>query len=157
MSTSQRAKPAPDAIAAPSDPDGAVLLRPHHVLCAIGWQGKGYSPDFTRNMDAIVRDRLRRDPQTRLRITLRADAICAPCPHRRGAGCQKEAKITALDRRHAAALDLQDGQELSWQQAEARACQLDPADLDQICAGCAWLSMGMCQAALARLKTHRTK
>ena len=40
---------------------GGVPLRyrPHHFLCSLGYEGKGYSPGFTANMTAIVMGRLR--------------------------------------------------------------------------------------------------
>jgi hypothetical protein len=129
------------------------MLRPHHVLCAIGWQGKGYSPEFSANMDAIVRDRLRADPQTPVVFTFGADAICGPCPSRRGTGCAADARVRALDQAHAEALGLRPGQRMSWAEAQGRAIsRLGPADLDRICAGCQWLGLGLCQSALAGLQ-----
>ncbi|WP_245727225.1 DUF1284 domain-containing protein [Paracoccus isoporae] len=129
------------------------MLRPHHVMCAIGWAGHGYSPEFTENMNAVVVGRLRADPATRIRFTAQADSVCAPCPHRRGTGCASSEKINDLDRRHAAALDIAPGQEMSWSEARGRAVsRLVPDDLDRICARCQWLSYGLCKAALRRVQ-----
>ncbi len=136
----------------PRSGSGAVSLRPHHVLCAIGWQGKGYSPDFTRNMDRIVVQRLRADPATEVVFTQGADAICGPCPSRRGTGCRMQTRIDGLDRRHAEALGIAPGQRMPWSEAQRRASELLPADLDRICAGCRWLDLGLCKAALAALR-----
>lgn len=137
----------------PRSDSGAVLLRPHHVICAIGWQGRGYSPAFTANMNAIVLGRLRADPQTEVEFTLQADAICAPCPSRRGVGCEAQARIAALDRRHAEALGLAAGQRMTWKEAQSRAIdRLRPDDLNRICLGCRWLELGLCHQALARLQ-----
>lgn len=129
-----------------------IFLRPHHVLCAIGWQGRGYSPAFTENMNQIVLGQLRADPQMPVCITFEADSICAPCPHRRGTGCASGDKIAGLDARHASALNLRHGQEMTWAEAEARALALEPDDLDQICAGCDWLAFGLCKSALEARK-----
>lgn len=137
----------------PRSDSGAVLLRPHHVMCVIGWQGQGYSPEFTRNMNAIVMGRLRADPATEVVFTAEADAICGPCPSRRGTGCEMQAKITGLDRRHAEALAIAPGARMSWADAQGRATsRLAPPDLDRICAGCRWLDLGLCKQALARLQ-----
>ncbi|WP_347266483.1 DUF1284 domain-containing protein [Paracoccus sp. (in: a-proteobacteria)] len=123
------------------------------MLCAIGWQGRGYSPEFTRNMDAIVQDRLRAEPQTPVQFTAGADSVCGPCPHRRGSGCASDARIRALDGRHAAALGIAPGQRMTWAEAEGLAlARVRPADLAQICRDCQWLDLGLCQAALARLQ-----
>lgn len=128
------------------------MLRPHHILCAIGWQGHGYSDAFSANMDAVVCGRLRANPDARLRLTVQADAICTPCPKRRGPGCEAGARIAALDARHSAALGLSAGDVLSWSEAQARAARLHPDDLDRLCAGCQWLELGLCKAALAQLR-----
>lgn len=121
------------------------------MLCAIGWQGRGYSPEFTENMNAIVWGRLRRNPLTEVIFTGTADSICAPCPWRRGLGCEAAERITGLDARHATALGLRPGQRMSWAEAQGRAiARVRPNDLSRICAGCQWI--GLCQPALARLQ-----
>ena len=83
MSKSQIADPKDTTKTAPNS--GAVLLRPHHVMCAIGWTGRGYSPEFSANMDAVVVGRLRADPDTPVQFTGTADSVCAPCPRTRPA------------------------------------------------------------------------
>jgi uncharacterized protein len=133
-----------------------IRFRPHHFLCALGFQGKGYSESFAANMAKIV-DRLRGPGggDVVLQVTMQADAICAPCPHKRGMGCQKSTKISALDTRHAAALGLTNGDDLTWADAQARIrAQVAPGDLASLCAGCAWLELGVCEDALARLHTQ---
>ena len=121
------------------------------MLCSIGWQGRGYSPEFTANMDAIVLGRLRADPATDVIFTGTADSICAPCPARRGLGCEANERIAPLDARHAEALGIRPGQRMSWAEAQARATsRLVAADLNRLCAGCQWSSL--CQPALARLQ-----
>lgn len=139
----------------PRSDSGAVSLRPHHVMCAIGWQGRGYSAAFTDNMNAVVMDRLRADHHTRVVFTGGADAICGPCPSRRGTGCRVDARIGALDARHGAALGIAPGDEMTWAEAEARAARLQPGDLQTLCAGCRWLELDLCAPALARLKAQQ--
>jgi hypothetical protein len=134
-----------------------VRLRPHHLMCSLGFQGKGYSDDFTVNMAGIV-DRLRGPDgdATALEITPQADAICAPCPHKQGLGCVKDAQIRALDQRHAQILGLDAGARLTWGEAQARiVARIAPGDLATLCAGCQWLDYGLCEAALSDL--HKAK
>lgn len=123
------------------------------MLCAIGWQGRGYSPEFTENMNAITRDRLQRNPLTEVIFTSTADSICAPCPWRRGIGCEAGEHIAGLDARHGTALGIRPGQRMSWAEARARAAaRVRPADLQQLCTGCQWTRL--CQPALARLQAR---
>lgn len=136
--------------------DAPIRFRPHHFLCALGFEGKGYSEDFTANMAAIVDARLRAPGggDVRIEVTATADAICAPCPSRRGAGCASGDRIARLDAAHARALHLAPGDRISWAEAQARMRALPPGILQDICAPCQWLALGMCEAALARLQSQ---
>ena len=130
-------------------------LRPHHLLCALGYRGAGYSDAFTANMTALVTDGLHADPSRDIQIEAGLDAICAPCPSNLGKGCVKQDQIAALDARHAARLGLHPGQRMTW--AEARAlirARVQPGDLAQLCTGCQWLELGYCESALADLHGH---
>ncbi|MEI4487224.1 DUF1284 domain-containing protein [Frigidibacter sp. MR17.14] len=132
----------------------AIRFRPHHFLCAVGYRGKGYSPDFTANMTAVVMGRLRAPGGggEMLEVIAAADDLCGPCPSREGAGCVSGAKIARLDASHAQALDLLPGDRLSWAAAQARIRErVMPGDLARVCAGCSWLAYGMCEEALAAL------
>ena len=134
-----------------SDP---IRFRPHHFLCALGFEGKGYSPEFTANMAALVEGRLRAPGGAAevIEVTFAADAVCAPCPSRRGTGCESGARIAALDAAHAQALGLAEGDRLNWGAALDRMRALPPEIHRSICAECPWLGFGMCASALARLQ-----
>jgi hypothetical protein len=137
----------------------SVTFRPHHFLCALGFQGKGYSDAFTTNMAGIVAQ-LRAPGGGEVEITVRyhADSICAPCPHKRGLSCEKADKITGLDTRHACALSLVDGQSVTWAAAQARIlAKVPPGSLAQLCEGCQWLELGLCAAALSELHSRHTE
>ncbi|MCA8878714.1 MAG: DUF1284 domain-containing protein [Rhodobacteraceae bacterium] len=131
-----------------------VRFRPHHFLCALGYQGKGYSDRFTANMSAIVLGRLRAPDggRTIIEVTGATDDICAPCPKRRGDHCMSQVQIAALDSRHAAALGLAPGDRLTWAEAQVRIRhRVHADDLDRLCRGCGWLALGLCKAALRSL------
>lgn len=135
-----------------------VRYRPHHFLCSIGFEGKGYSEAFTANMGAIVLGRLRAagGVATVIEVTGAADDICAPCPKRRGNLCTSQGKINRLDRAHAAALNLQPRERLTWGEALERIrSNVAPGSLRTLCAGCEWEPYGMCENALARLHADK--
>lgn len=132
-----------------------LRLRPHHILCSLGFEGHGYSDTFTANMEAIVVGRLRAasGDATLVEITATADAICAPCPRKRGQGCEVQSEIDTLDHAHGAALGVSPGDRLTWGEAQNRVrARIVPDDLDTICAGCRWLDLGLCKSAVARLQ-----
>lgn len=134
--------------------DRPVRYRPHHFLCSLGFEGKGYSADFTANMTAIVMGRLRAagGDATVIQVVGAADDICTPCPKRRGTHCTSQDKIRRLDRAHAHALDLAPHEHLTWGAAKARIrAMVAPGSLKSLCEGCEWEPLGLCEAALARL------
>lgn len=134
--------------------DHPIRYRPHHFLCSLGFEGKGYSEGFTANMTAIVMGRLRAEggDATVIEVTGATDDICAPCPKRRGRLCTNQDKIKTLDRAHAAALRLEPRESLTWREAKVRIrAHVAPGSLKTLCAGCEWEAYGMCEAALRRL------
>lgn len=135
----------------------SLSLKPHHILCSIGFVGKGYDEAFTANMANIVYGQLRGPDgdDVRILITARADAICAPCPLRAGLDCQRQDKISRLDAAHAQAVGVTPGEVLSWGECLDRVrANVRPDDLDTICAACEWLPLGICKASLADLLTR---
>ncbi|MEO3414765.1 DUF1284 domain-containing protein [Roseovarius sp. CAU 1744] len=131
-----------------------ITYRPHHFLCSLGFQGKGYSDGFTANMSRIVVDTLRAPggDDTLIEVTGVTDDICAPCPKRRGTLCTEQEKISALDMRHARALGLFDGTRITWAEAKRRIVKrVPPGSLQTLCQGCQWLELGLCEQALADL------
>lgn len=131
-----------------------LRYRPHHFLCSLGFQGKGYSETFTANMSAIVMGRLRAPSgdDTMIEVVGATDDICAPCPKRRDALCTVQPKIERLDAAHSLALSLSPGDRLTWGEAKARIRANVPAgSLVGLCAGCEWQPYGMCDAALEQL------
>lgn len=57
-----------------------LTIRPHHLLCMQGYQGKGYSEDFVSNMDKVV-NFLRSEPNAEVKLLTDCDDICSACPN----------------------------------------------------------------------------
>jgi len=130
-----------------------IKLRPHHFLCTIGFQGKGYSLDFIENYTKIV-EQLNDD--TEIIVLEQTDSICAPCPHKREKLCEIQEKIDALDKAHAQVLDIKAGDVLNWKEAKERvATNISVEKFNEICAPCLWKELGVCEAALKKLKSSR--
>lgn len=130
-----------------------VRLRPHHVLCTVGFQGRGYSAEFVQNYTAL---KATLTPDTSVRVVMQTDNICDACPHQRGDLCTKEAKIQRLDMRHTKALGLEKDAVYTWGVLLNRARQhIQPDDLDTLCKGCAWLPLGICKEALITLRAEK--
>jgi len=128
-----------------------LKFRPHHFLCALAFEGKGYSDVFVRNFTQIV-DLLRGTSDQKIQVVGSADSICSPCPNRQGSGCASAKKIQRLDEEHALILGLKPGDIVTWGQAkQLLAKKMDLEKFDQACAPCSWKAMGVCEAALKKL------
>jgi hypothetical protein len=122
-----------------------VRLRAHHLLCILTYVGKGYSPAFTANFDAVAA-RLRAGEAVQLQEG--PDDICQPLldtesPHCLGPGVPVRDAIAAKDIEHLLGRPLLPGDTLA----------LDAARLDALraafrsgatrtaCIGCQWSAL----------------
>lgn len=77
-----------------------IRLRPHHLLCLLTYAGKGYSPAFVANFDALAA-RLAQEPQW-IEVVCGPDAICQPLlasedHHCTGASVAERDRLAAED------------------------------------------------------------
>jgi uncharacterized protein len=129
----------------------SIKFRPHHFLCALGFEGKGYSPEFIANF-ANIAAQLQVDDSTVIEVVGETDDICRPCPHRQAQRCESQAKIDQLDQAHARVLGLRPGDELTWQEAKARIkSQMSIDAFNRACAPCEWKRLGICEKHLRAL------
>lgn len=128
-----------------------LAFRPHHFLCALCFQGKGYSKPFIANFTAIM-EILNTAEETNIQVVKETDSLCQPCPHRQGQRCETEAKIALLDHAHADALHIKVGDILTWKDAKKRIRDtISLPVFDQICATCEWKPLGLCETVV---KSH---
>ncbi len=133
-----------------------LQFRPHHYLCALGFRGKGYSPSFVANFQEIV-NRLRGPggDQINIQTVPYTDSICAPCPNRQELSCLEQKKISMLDQAHFEALEINEGQQLTWGEAKQRIKdKIDLKVFHRICKGCNWKALGICETALNELRNE---
>jgi uncharacterized protein len=125
-----------------------ISFRPHHFMCTLCFQGKGYSPDFIRNYKNIVKNLT---DETPIHVTEHTDSICAPCPHKRELKCASQEKIASLDKSHAEVLKLQPDETLTWAQAKERIKKhMTLEKFHKICEPCSWKSYGLCESVLTK-------
>lgn len=134
----------------------AIKFRAHHFLCTLGFQGKGYSPEFVANFSEIAKRLNNIDGENiPIEVVAHTDDICKPCPHRCGLNCETQSKIDILDQAHAAVLDLKIGEVITWHEAKKLIAKNINVDIFQkICASCEWQKLGICETALRNLLTN---
>ena len=133
-----------------------IEFRPHHFMCTLGFEGKGYSEPFVANFYKIAS--LLRTPdgsgdQVSIKIVSKTDSICIPCPNRKNTACLSESKIQTLDRAHESILGFKPGTTIKWGEAKKLILEkMSDEAFESACAPCSWKALGVCKAALVRLR-----
>ena len=80
-----------------------VRLRGHHLLCILTYKGKGYTPDFVKNFDAVV---AAINDGEKIQIVDGSDDICAALRHGAEITCAhaRECRTTGIRNRDRMAL-----------------------------------------------------
>jgi hypothetical protein len=128
-----------------------IRFRPHHFLCTLGFQGKGYTPQYVEKYRKIV-ESLQNDEDLIIEVVAEGDSICGFCPHLSDAGCNQETKVQGIDKNHRHILSLKTGDVLTWAEAKKRLKdKMTLAAFHKACEGCEWKAQGMCESALKKL------
>jgi len=131
----------------PSPPSN-VKLRGHHLLCMLGFVGKGYTPAFIENFDAIIS---RLNAGAEIAVVEGPDDICAALHNTNGHVCESgthclKDRATQRDRVALAAvssvlnISLKAGSILRLNGTQFASLRRSFADgvLREACKGCEW-------------------
>ena len=118
-----------------------IRIRAHHILCMQGFQGLGYSEEFTRNMTRIT-TKIQNNPFFLVKVVTEADSICQYCPHLQQGLCNigkdSEESIRAMDLSALKALDIESGSLFLSAKIKVLTDNLSSKAIKTICGGCGW-------------------
>lgn len=119
-----------------------LKIRPHHLLCMQGFQGYGYSEEFTANLSEII-ERIKNNPHLNIEITTSCDDICIKCPHNKNGVCGDDLKVSRYDRETLYRLKLQPGTLIQAQDIfDFVNSRIKTAkEASAICLGCRWIEI----------------
>ena len=121
-----------------------VILRPHHLLCNYCFKGMGYSDEYVAHFTNL-HDKLDHDNTVSITVKSGVDDICSRCPHNMGTKCDEAQKVADIDALHKEALELTEGQSITWRDAVTRiTTSIDPDTFKNICNKCEWFESGIC-------------
>jgi hypothetical protein len=132
----------------------AVKLRGHHLLCLLGYRGKGYSDGFCANMTEIY-ETLRLHPETEIEVIDGPDDICRAFPSDQHAHCGNDS-VYRKDRDILMQLGMAIGNRSSWSEVLGRvAGRVQPEDIRSLCSDCRWEPYGLCKEGVAHIRGAR--
>ena len=127
-------------IEANQPPNSVTSLRLHHALCALFFEGKGYSQAFLESMTAFLAQ-----PNQLVQLTTGCDTLCQACPHNRDEICDDEAKVSLFDQRtlNLTGTDFETDQPIPLHDLCQRACVaiLQQGLLAEVCGECEWAAL----------------
>lgn len=122
-----------------------IKVRPHHILCIQNYKGKGYSLEFTQNMDKIV-EKLKHNPKDKIKITFSTDDVCNKCPNRQGEDlCISNYKVKAIDNKVIEYLDLKEVVYEYDHLVRRLKKVININSFKDICGECEWYKKGICK------------
>ena len=122
-----------------------IRLRPHHLLCTQGYEGRGYSKEFVANMTAITA-RLRGEDKTSVQLVFSTDDICDACPQKLAEDlCARNDKMKLLDGKVCDYFALGEKQYIYQELVSEIKAKMTAAMMDDICGDCSWYSESACK------------
>lgn len=121
-----------------------LVLRAHHLLCIQGYEGNGYSFEFTKNMDKVVNTL---SDNTYIKIVTAVDDICIKCPHKlNGDTCKSQEKVFELDFKVLNELNLIANRIYLYKDVlNSIKENLSYKKFQEICGSCQWFIYGYCK------------
>jgi len=122
-----------------------MKLRPHHLLCTQGYEGKGYSGDFVENMTGITMH-LRNNADAVIEVVFSTDDICEKCPHMLGDDlCESNDKVKRIDNKVISYFGIEEKNYIYQDIICKINAKMTSSMMDDICGDCQWYSMSACR------------
>lgn len=123
-------------------------LRPHHLICNLCFQGKGYNQEFIENF-RILHQALKKR-HNKIKIIQGTDDVCSKCPEKQTNSCKNEAVVKKIDCAYLQILQLKYGEIITVYNMEKKIKKyLDLQKFHLACKKCSWKTLGICESALS--------
>jgi len=122
-----------------------MKLRPHHLLCTQGYEGKGYNEAFIENMTTLT-NLLGRDEDVAIELVFSTDDICAKCPMMLEVDrCEENEKVKRLDQKVIDYFNLEEKNYIYRALIFEINAKMTATMMDDICSECNWYPTSACK------------
>ncbi|NYE58399.1 DUF1284 domain-containing protein [Carboxydothermus ferrireducens] len=126
-----------------------VKLRPHHLLCFLGFRGLGYNDHFTQNFSQI-RTKILKSPELLLELETQPDDICKNCPELINGLCRSNDKVSKKD---VFLITFFNTKAIAVEDAYKKIKALEERKFNALCQDCEWYPLGFCLEGFRKLKS----
>lgn len=120
-----------------------IVLRPHHLMCTQSYEGRGYSPEFVKNMDKVTYE-LRQSRSPKIKITFQPDILCSQCPNLRENECASGDHVLSFDEKVIHYFHIEE-KEYDYKKLIQRMREnSSPEIVNDICGTCSWYQKNAC-------------
>lgn len=129
-----------------------INFRPHHLICNLCFQGKGYSEKFVQNF-LVIHQQINQVPeQSIIKLVAGVDDICACCPANINGQCEQATTVEQLDQGYLSKLKFKIGDIVSLAELKTRIKKfMLLQDFQQVCSSCSWYSLGVCEKKIGEV------
>ncbi|GKX27771.1 hypothetical protein SH1V18_02510 [Vallitalea longa] len=135
-----------------------MRIRGHHLICNLGYKGKGYDERFTSVMSNVMY-LIKMNPDLNVRVIDDIDILCSACPNRKGEkyctnkDTEANKRIKQMDHLVLDILDIQPYSLHNWTELQKKiALDFKLEHLNKLCKNCEWRQLGYCRQGLLDLK-----
>ncbi|OPJ64433.1 DUF1284 domain-containing protein [Clostridium oryzae] len=128
-----------------------IKLRPHHIMCFQGYEGKGYSQSFVLNMNRIHKE-LNEKAGLKIKIVFSTDDVCKKCPNKLSENyCSSNEKVMNLDSKVIRYLRLEEKIYTYAELVDKLSLSINGKIMDDVCGKCEWYKTSKCRANILNL------
>ena len=116
-------------------------FRPHHLVCFLSFQGKGYNSDFVNRVSEILAVLKDNSQEKLISVAQGCDNACEKCPNRNYEKCEDDEVICEKDDAYLKLLNIKYGSKLSFSDMQKIRTQVHKDDFTKICRYCQWFDI----------------
>lgn len=122
-----------------------LLLRPHHINCIFFYKGLGYSEDFVKGMNSILK-LIKENSKVKIKLIVKCDNLCDNCPNMQSNNvCITKENVAKLDYNTLQIYNLKENQEYTFNEIINTIYKnFNSNKFHKICSSCNWYKVGVC-------------
>lgn len=132
-----------------------LKIRPHHILCMRAYRGNGYSKEFSKKMEEVIKSINAynkflniecKQNIKQVKIVYSTDSICERCPNKVNNNlCSSQEKVNLIDLKVVKYFDIKEGIHNYNDLENLVYSNINEKIFNDICSSCEWYGVTNCK------------